>query len=346
MFKITFEEIIAQENLLLAWREFRRGKRRAKDVCEFERNLADNLVGLENDLASGAYRHGGYYRFRINDPKPRVIHKASVRDRLVHHAIHRKLYPLLDKIFITDSYSCRMGKGTHRAMNKFKEYGHRLGQNNTRTTWVLKGDVRRFFDNIDHGILKELLSKYVLDEKVLELLDNVIDSFRIPGQVRNDKSSGAMCKRNTTGLPLGNLTSQLLVNVYMNEFDQFVKYKLGLRYYIRYADDFVVLSENREWLESLISPIRQFLNARLGLELHPDKLFIKTVASGVDFLGWVSFSDYRVLRSVARRRMLRTILAKPEAAVFESYKGLLKHGKTYGLQGKVDNLRGLVLDWA
>jgi len=327
---ISYQDIISPENLLLAWQEFCRGKRKAKDVQQFERNLADNLLALHEELANGTYQHGGYCRFCINDPKPRIIHKACVRDRLVHHAIHRLLYPNFDCRFISDSYSCRKNKGTHRAMAQFKQYAHRLSQNNTRTVWVLKCDIRKFFDSIDHGILLELLRQHITDERLSALLENVINSFSVPATMTSH-SSGRI------GLPLGNLTSQLFVNIYMNTFDQWAKHALKAKYYIRYADDFVLLSANRRELENAINPIATFLHERLRLNLHPDKLFIKTYASGVDFLGWIHFPGYRVLRTAAKRRMLRTLKQKAEPAVLQSYQGLLKHGKAFHLQQQAMN---------
>ena len=316
---------------MLAWGEFCRGKRKAKDVQKFERNLADNLLALHEELKNKTYRHGGYYQFKINDPKPRVIHKASVKDRLVHHAIYRKLYPFFDRKFIFDSYSCRNKKGTHKAMNRFRHFAHRLSRNNTRTVWVLKGDIRKFFDNIDHEILLNLLCYSIVDKDILCLLENVISSFSTAYHSSCDS------RIYDIGLPLGNLTSQLLVNIYMNEFDQFVKDKLKIEYYIRYADDFVILYQSKVELEQLIPKITEFLREHLRLKLHPEKTFIQTFASGVDFLGWVHFSGHRVLRSAAKRRILRTIRLKPEPAVIESYRGLLRHGNAVMVLRQLEN---------
>lgn len=316
-----FEEIVSIENLLDAWKEFIKGKRQKCDVQEFQLRLMDNIFSLHYDLVHQAYRHGGYYAFHIFDPKPRQIHKASVRDRLLHHAIYRKLYPFFDRTFISDSYSCRIGKGTHKALNRFRDFGLVVSKNNTRTCWVLKCDIRKFFANIDHMILSEILEQYMPDKNIIWLLREVIESF----------SSG----KPRVGLPLGNLTSQLLVNIYMNEFDQVVKHDLKEKYYIRYADDFVFFSENQAMLEDLLPPIDSFLRMRLKLTLHPQKVFIKTLASGIDFLGWMHFPDHRVLRTSTKRRMLKNVTAAKKEETLKSYLGLLKHGNTYGLQQKV-----------
>src|SRR3989344_2459932 len=283
-----FEEIISIENLLESWKEFLRGKRGKPDVQEFSLHLTDNIFLLRRELLHHTYRHGGYQSFRISDPKPRDISKASVRDRLLHHAIYRILYQYFDRKFIFDSFSCRRDKGQNLAMNRFRAFGRIVSRNHTRTAWVLKCDVRKFFANIDHQILKCILAEKIDDQDVLWLLEQVIDSF-------------------SPGLPLGNLTSQLLVNVYMNEFDNFLKRNLKIQYCVRYADDFVIVHENRKYLEKILPRIADFLSKQLKLSLHPDKVFIKTLASGVDFLGWIHFPHHRVLRTSTRHRMLKKL---------------------------------------
>lgn len=202
----SFEEIINIENLLEAWKEFEKGKKNKKDVQEFSLRLMDNILSLHNDLFNHTYKHGGYQSFKINDPKPRDIHKAKVRGRLLHHAIYRKLYPFFDKTFIADSYSCRVNKGTHKAIDKFQKYFYKVSRNNTKTCWVLKCDIKKFFANIDHKILIEILAEYIPDKNTLWLLEEIINSFDTKNKIN-------------VGLPLGNLTSQLFVNVYMNKFD-------------------------------------------------------------------------------------------------------------------------------
>lgn len=294
-----------------------------KDVLQFEQHLMKNIIELHDELALKKYKHSNYHGFSIADPKPRNIHKAKVRDRLLHHALYLELYPFFDRTFISDSYSCRKGKGTHKALERFRTFSNKVSKNNTRTVWVFKCDIRRFFASIDHVILMEIINAYIPDKNIAMLLTQVIDSF----------NSGEKGK----GLPLGNLTSQLLVNIYMNEFDQFVKHKVKAKHYIRYADDFVFLSEDKAWLEAILPMIDQFLTNRLKISLHPNKVFIKTLFSGVDFLGWVNFPDHRTLRTVTKRRMYRRISefgGKKETV--QSYLGLLQHGNAKKLK------RGLV----
>ena len=283
----------------------------------------DNILELHQDLIQHTYKHGPYQAFRINDPKPRQIHKSLVRDRLLHHAIHRILYPFFDSTFVADSFSCRIGKGSHKALNRFKKFGYKVSANNTKTCWVLKCDIKKFFENINHEILLSIFKEYISDNNVIWLLERVVYSFSsAPGR----------------GLPLGNLTSQLFVNIYMNEFDQFIKHKLKTKYYIRYADDFVIMSQDKSWLEELLPKMSNFLTDKLMLGLHPDKVFIKTLASGVDFLGWVHFSNHRVLRTSTQRRMFKMIMANNSPETVNSYLGLLKHGNTNKLSKKVERL--------
>ncbi len=310
------------ENLLAAWEEFLRGKRHRKDVAAFGLRLTDHVIALHRDLAAKTYRHGSYQPFKVRDPKPRDIHKASVRDRLLHHAIYRVLYPEFDRKFIYDSYSCRRGKGTHRAINRFREFARKVSRNHTRTVWVLQCDIRKFFANIDHEVLYRILERHTADEDLIWLLKEVVGSFHTDGRI-------------SVGLPLGNLTSQLLVNIYMNDFDHFMKRVVKAKCYIRYADDFVILHEDKGYLERLIPTVAEFLDTKLKLSLHPDKVFIKTLGAGIDFLGWVHFPKHRVLRTTTKRRMLGRVNSESSEAIAASYLGILNHGDTYRLQQKV-----------
>jgi retron-type reverse transcriptase len=320
----AYKNIISLENLLLAWQEFLRGKKNKKDVSDFRVKLSDNLIDLHNDLKNGTYIHDEYHAFKINDSKPRDIHKASVRDRVLHRAIYRILYPFFDRKFIFDSYSCRLGKGTHKALVRFQKFGKKSSFNHTKTVWILKGDIKKCFASVDQKILFEILKKNIRDRDALILLRTVIKSF----------SSGTTGK----GLPLGNLTSQLFVNIYLNEFDQFVKHKLKMKYYIRYADDFVFFLQDKGELEKIVSAITEFLSEKLKLTLHPKKIFIKTLASGLDFLGWVHFPYHRVLRTTTKIRMFEKLEASQKEETTASYLGMLSWGDGLKLQEKIRNM--------
>ncbi len=324
-FNHTYDDIISIENLLEAWKEFICGKRSRKDVQEFERNLMNNLLSLHDDLSDRSYTHSEYEAFRIADPKPRNIHKAKVRDRLLHHAIHRKLYPFFDKRFIADSFSCRNRKGTHRALNRFHDFSYRISQNHTKQAYVLKCDIRKFFASIDQRILLNIFAKYITNKDILNLISKIVMSF-------HSTEKGL-------GLPLGNLTSQLFVNIYMNEFDQFMKHKVKAKYYIRYADDFVIFSNDRKRLEEVISLMTDFLSKKLSLRLHPDKVSINTVYSGIDYLGWIHFSDHLIVRTKTKQRMLRNIeLKEGRVETVQSYLGLIGHGNSQKLKKHIETL--------
>ncbi len=319
---ISYVDIISTDNLLLAWQEFIEGKKLKPDVLRFSLNLIDNILQLHECLANYSYQHGGYKDFYITDPKLRHIHKASVRDRLVHHAVYRQLYPFFARTFIVDSYSCQIDKGTHRAIKRLKYFSRQASANHSKTLWILKCDIRKFFENIDHNILLNILNEYIVDKDIISLLSKIISSFKV---------------KTERGLPLGNLTSQLFVNIYMNKFDQFVKHRIKARYYIRYADDFAFLSDNKAALEKYLQLTDEFLRNELKLTLHPKKIKIETINSGVDFLGWVNFPHHAILRTKTKRRMLKRLGTNLKPESLASYLGLLKHGNTYNLQRKILN---------
>ena len=189
---------------------------------------------------------------------------------------------------------------------------------------MLKGDIRKFFASIDHEVLIAILRKYIDDTNTIGLLEEIITSFSI--------------KNTSKGLPLGNLTSQLLINIYMNEFDQFVKRTLKVTYYIRYADDFVIFHTRKGYLIELILQLQSYLQDELKLTLHPDKLFIKPLSAGIDFLGWIHFPYHRVLRTSTKRRMLNKLQQNNSRESLASYRGLLRHGSTYKILLKLYEL--------
>ncbi|MGI6347704.1 MAG: reverse transcriptase domain-containing protein [Patescibacteria group bacterium] len=307
-----FEKIISLENLFISWEEFKKGKANRNEVMEFEINLEDNIFGLHEDLRGGVYKHSGYSSFFIHDPKRRHIHKASVRDRLVHHAIHRIIEPEWDKIFIFDSWSSRKNKGTHGAVRRLQDFGLKLSHNYTVTLWVLKLDIKKFFDSVDHVILLQILEQRINDRKLMRLLNDIIYSYY-------------------PGLPLGNLTSQLFASIYLNQFDQFIKHELKIIGYIRYVDDFILLHTDRNILINCLNKIIIFLHKHLHLSIHLEKIELKRYTTGIDYLGYVCFPGYSILRTKTKRRMLKRINEKN----LSSYNGVLKHCRSRKLQYKL-----------
>lgn len=321
MFTHTYNSIITIESLLLTWERFLRGKKHKKDVIKFQAELTSNIASLYADLKNKTYVHGPYSAFNISDPKPRNIHKATVRDRVLHHLIYKVLYRHFHTRFIHDSYSCRENKGTHKALDRFRYFARKVSKNHTRTCFVLKCDIKKFFASVDHVVLMKIIERHIADPGIHWLIHQVISSFyaTAPG----------------VGLPLGNLTSQLLVNVYMHEFDMYLKQELRVKYYLRYADDFAILTDDRKYLEDTLPKINVFLNEKLRLTLHEHKVYVKTYDSGVDFLGWVHFPHHRQIRTVTKKKMIRNMKGYPKRETISSYRGLLAHGNTFALQRRL-----------
>lgn len=233
--------------------------------------MEDNLFNLHQALKDKTYQHGSYQSFYVHDPKLRHIHKASVQDRIIHHLLYRYLYALFNKTFIFDSYSCRLEKGTHKAVSRLEKFTRIVSKNYTKPCWALKLDIKKFFASVDHQILLNLLQDKIKDKDIIWLLKQVIGSFH---------SEHGLNK----GIPLGNLTSQVFANIYLNELGQFIKHHLKLKYYLRYADGFIMLSCSND-LNQWIKRIEQFLPGRLKIELHPKKIILRKLNWGIDFFG-------------------------------------------------------------
>lgn len=314
-----FEQIISLENLFWAWKEFKRGKTSKIDIQRFAFNLEDNLFQLHYELAAKNYHHSKYTAFYITDPKLRHIHKACVRDRVLHHAIFRVLYPIFDNSFIHDSYSCRVDKGTHRAIRRLEQFLRKVNRNNIRKAFVLKCDIKKFFDSIDQETLLSIIERKIKDPDALWLIKLIVESF----ETKKGK-----------GLPIGNVTSQLFANIYLNELDQFAKHTLKAKYYIRYCDDFTIVLDEVEKAKIFISKIEKFLEANIRLSLHKDKVIVRPYKQGVDFLGYVLLPHHRILRTKTKRRIMRKIVNDNNESL-QSYFGILKHCHGYGLKQKL-----------
>src|SRR3989344_173781 len=329
-----YRDLITIENLFQAYFEFRKDKRKKYDVQLFERNLEDNLFELHRLLKTRTYRHSSYQEYYVNDPKRRHIHKAQVSDRIVHHLLYKYLYELFDKSFIYDSYSCRNNKGTHRAVKRLELFARKVSRNYTRDFWALKLDIKRFFESINHDILLDLIRTKIQNEDIIWLIQNVLNSFHLPTRSRK-------------GIPLGNLTSQIFANIFMNQFDQFIKHKVKMKYYLRYADDFTILSEDKDFLFSCIDTSRYFLRAKLNLELHPEKIVLRKLSWGIDFCGYIILPHYILTRTKTKRRMLRKIEERAKDyyrgeidkfcfdQTLASYFGYLLHSNSFKLKKKI-----------
>jgi len=278
----VYSKIIAKENLYRSAYMAAKGRRYRDTTADFNFNLEEEIRRLHKELTMKTYRHGKYRTFTIRDPKTRQISAAPFRDRVVHHAVHDVIEPLIDSSFIHDSYACRKAKGTHKAVDRAQAF---LRANK----YCFHGDVKKYFPSIDHDILKNIIGKRISDGNLLRLLDEIVDSA------------------NKKGLPIGNLTSQFFANLYLNELDHFVKFDLRCRYYIRYMDDFLVFENNKEALKEIKGRIREFLRGKLKLTLHEGKSQIYKTKAGIKFLGFRIYRNYRRLTSDNVRRFRKRL---------------------------------------
>jgi len=338
-YKCVFRKIISLENLFLAWDSFKSGKRDKKDVQKFEYRLEENIFQLYRELKAKKYKHSSYSSFYIQDPKQRHIHKANVRDRVLHHAVYNILMPIFEPTFIPNLFSCRIGKGTHKGVETLEKILRKISRNYTRNCFALRCDIKKYFASVDHNILLKMLGKRIEDPDAMWLLEEIVRSF-------TSFQSDLFTRK---GLPIGNLTSQLFANIYLNEFDQYLKHKIRIKHYIRYTDDFIIVSDNRDYLVSLIVPISSFLENKLELKLHPRKVIIRKYSQGIDFLGYVARPHYRVLRTRTKQRIFRKMKDKAyqyrkgrlDEKVLEqslnSYLGVLSHSNSFKLSQEIKN---------
>ena len=282
----------------------------------FERHLEDNLFGLYEDLRNFKYKHSSYKHFQVFDNKKRDIYKAEVRDRVVHQIIYDYLLSLYEPKFISDSYASRIEKGQYKAINTFR-YFIKLVYNNNKTGFILKCDVRKYFDNIDHQALLNIIKKEILCEKTLEIIREVIGSypFSEPRQ----------------GVPLGNITSQIFANIYLDVLDKYIKKELKCRFYVRYNDDFVIISESKERLEEIRTKVILFVKEKLLLNIPMEKTSIRKINWGIDFLGFTVLPKAILLRNKTKNKMYANINRQN----IHSYFGILNHCNSYNLKRKI-----------
>lgn len=286
-----FEQITSFKNLLNAYKKAAKVKKGRLYVQEYNYALEYNLLNLQEKLRTGTYHWGEYKSFYVYDPKKRLIAAAPFEDRVIHHAICNVIEPIFEKTFIDDSYACRKNKGTHKALM------HSFGFIQ-KTNYVLKCDIAKYFDSINGRILFSLLKKEITDKKLLELLKTLIASGSQVARLSQEKLSFFANELTPTdcGVPIGNLTSQLFANIYLNELDYFIKEKLAIKYYLRYMDDFVVFSQNKKELWKLAEKIGDFLKTQLKLSFHLEKVTVSPTRCGIDFLGYKIYPKKILLR--------------------------------------------------
>jgi retron-type reverse transcriptase len=279
-----FAQLASWDNLLLAFHNASRGKRKNGNVAAFEHRLEDNLWQLHAELQQQKYHPSGYHSFFIRDPKRRLISAAPFRDRVVHHALCQLIQPPFERSFITHSFANRVGKGTHRARQQCQAYCRLY-------PYVLQCDIRQFFPSIDHTILENCLTKKVKDEKIMRLIQLILQSgkdvLREQYSMVYFPGDDLFAISRPRGLPIGNLTSQLWANVYLNPFDHFVKRQLRCKAYLRYVDDFLLFADSKKQLWYWKQQLEQFLQ-KLRLTIHPGS-HPRPVAEGIPFLGFQIF---------------------------------------------------------
>jgi retron-type reverse transcriptase len=286
-----YPQLTSFANLHQAYRRARRGKRRSPAVAAFEFNLEGNLFALQDELMNGSYTPGAYHSFYIRDPKRRLVSAAPFRDRVVHHALCSVIEPLFERAFIGDSYANRVGKGTHKALDRAQSFARAY-------PYVLQCDLRQFFPSVDLAILEDVLGRKIADPQVMALCKKILDSGA--GVLRNEyemvyfPGDDLLAAVRPRGLPIGNLTSQFWANVYLNELDQFVKRQLRCRAYLRYCDDFLLFAQSKGQLWAWKAAVRQRL-AELRLTLHERSSTVYPATNGVPFLGFRLYPDHRRL---------------------------------------------------
>ena len=283
-----YSSLCSTQNLQLAESRARKRKTTKPYVRDFERNLETNLSILKSALEMETYRPAPLTTFIVRDPKTRKISASTFQDRIVHHAICNITEPILSKDFIYDSFANQKGKGTHKAIMRLESFMRK-----NKGGYILKADIRHYFDTVDHATLLAIIGTKITDPKVIELAAKILANHHgdTPGK----------------GMPKGNLTSQFWGNVYLNKFDHFVKHELRAKYYIRYVDDFVILHQDLRQLEQWKALIEEYLAKELLLELHQDKTSISKISGGITFLGFRIFKHHRLLKKSNMRRIFRRV---------------------------------------
>lgn len=291
----------------------------------FSSDIEGNILNLSQELSTGEYRPKGFKEFVILDPKKREIKAPYFRDRVLHRSFYMHLEPFFDNKFIFDSYACRRGKGTHAAADRVQEF-----MKADSNQYYLKCDIRSYFDSVDHNILLNQISRRVSDEDLIELISKILSSYS--------------AQQKGCGLPIGTLYSQLFANIYLNGFDHFVKQSLGADSYVRYMDDFILLSDSKSDLHYYKNAMQGYLRDELNLDLPDSKAWIEPVSKGATFLGYRIFPDHKLLRKrnkIKFRRKLQTQKKELERGEItyselkdsiDSWKGHASHASTHNLR--------------
>lgn len=333
-------ELTSFNNLWWSFKKAAKGKRGQTAVADFEYNLEENLLELQDQLRDGSYQPGAYQSFHIHDPKKRLISAAPFHDRVVHHALVSVIQPIYERKFIFDTYANRVGKGTHKALDRCTQYLRRF-------RYVLPMDVRQYFPSIDHAILLDILAHSIADERVLELCQVIIasgqDVHRENYAMTYFPGDTLFAAARPRGLPIGNMTSQFWANVYLNRLDHFIKRQLKCRGYVRYVDDMLLFADSKAELHAWRRETIDYLTG-LRLTIHENRAQPRPSSTGVPFLGFQVFPAHRRLKRqnviAARRRMKARLRGYQRGEIdYEQLQASLqgwhnhaRYGDTWGLQ--------------
>jgi retron-type reverse transcriptase len=308
-----WDTFIGFENIYKGYLAAAKGKRYRNEVLAFKLNLEENLFAIIKDLQENTYKPLPLRQFFITDPKKRLISAPAFRDRVVHHALVRIIEPIFEKRFINESFACRVGRGTHAAMQHVHK-STQLAKRRWGNYYVFKGDVTKYFPSINHDILKQDVRRAIRDRKILYLIDTIIDSHNTDGRER-------------TGIPIGTLTSQLFANIYLDPLDHFLKETCQIKYYARYMDDFLIIHGDKNFLRELYGWIERLLT-ELKVSLNP-KTEIYHGKQGIDFCGYRIWPSHikprkRTVKRAKRRMRKMTMLYQKDPAVLEHAKASLQ----------------------
>ncbi len=310
-----YEKIYSIENLQLADIRARKGKSNQYGIKLHDKNREGNIMMLHSMLKNKTYKTSSYTTFKIHEPKERIIYRLPYfPDRITHHAIMNILEPIFVSTFTANTFSCIKKRGIHGAMYSLKK----ALVNKSETTFCLKLDVQKFYPSINHEILKKLLRKKIKDNNLLWLLDEIVDS--------------------TDGLPIGNYLSQYFANFYLTYFDHWIKEEKSVKYYFRYADDIVILSNNKVFLHKLLSEIREYFSQNLKLVIKNNYQIFPVESRGIDFVGYVFYHTHTLLRKSIKKNFARMIFRHKNAASIASYNGWLSHCNSINLKNKLLNI--------
>lgn len=356
-------------DLFQAYFDARKNKRNTINALAFEKHLESKLFALHEEMISYKYQPRKSICFIVNKPVKREVFAADFRDRIVHHFIYNYISPVFEKHFINDSYSCRVSKGTHYGIKRIDHFIRSCSENYSKECYILKLDIKGYFMAMNKNLIFEKIASLLNKEKMKLTFDLPLTLYLIEQTLFNNPTKDCIVKgsmsdweglpltkslfhaKSSCGLPIGNLTSQLFANIYLNEFDHFVKGNLKIRFYGRYVDDFVLVHPDKKYLASIIPVMKNFLSDNLQLELHPDKIYLQHYSKGVKYLGAVIKPHRIYIANRTKGNFHQSIetwnkiirakkrLIKEEQDGFlssmNSYLGIMRHYRTYKLRKKM-----------